>query len=71
MLDRNNDGSIQPDEVLAVFQGNEMFNIDMAKKITSELDVNRDGKIEYSEFEKFMKDGDNFVSLNGEDETSA
>lgn len=48
-----------------------MFNIDMAKKIISELDVNRDGKIEYSEFEKFMKDGDNFVSLNGEDETSA
>ena len=71
MLDRNNDGSIQPDEVLAVFQGNEMFNIDMAKKIISELDVNRYGKIEYSEFEKFMKDGDNFVSLNGEDETSA
>ena len=71
MLDRNNDGTIKSDEVLAVFQGNEMFNIDMAKKIISELDVNRDGKIEYSEFEKFMKDGDNFVSLNGEDETSA
>ena len=71
MLDRNNDGSIQPDEVLAVFQGNDMFNIDMAKKIISELDCNRDGKIEYSEFEKFMKDGDNFVLLNEEDETSA
>ena len=71
MLDRNNDGSIQPDEVLAVFQGNQMFNIEMAKKIISELDVNKDGKIEYSEFEKFMKDGDNFVQINEDAETSA
>lgn len=48
-----------------------MFNMDMAKKIIQELDVNKDGKIEYAEFEKFMKDGDNFVLLNEEDETSA
>ena len=48
-----------------------MFNMDMAKKIIQELDVNKDGKIEYVEFEKFMKDGDNFVLLNEEDETSA
>ena len=64
MLDRNNDGSIQPDEVLAVFDGNSNFNIDQAKKIISELDTNKDGKIEYSEFERFMKDGEllNMVS---------
>lgn len=58
MLDRNNDGSIQPDEVLAVFDGNSNFNIDQAKKIISELDTNKDGKIEYSEFERFMKEGE-------------
>jgi Ca2+-binding EF-hand superfamily protein len=58
MLDRNNDGSIQPDEILAVFEGNAMFNMDMAKKIISELDTNKDGKIEYNEFEKFMKEGE-------------
>lgn len=48
-----------------------MFNIDQAKKIISELDVNKDGKIEYSEFEKFMRDGDNFTQLNEDAETSA
>ena len=58
MLDRNNDGSIQPDEVLAAFDGNSNFNIDQAKKIISELDTNKDGKIEYSEFERFMKEGE-------------
>jgi len=60
MLDRNNDGSISPDEVLAIFEGNEAFNMDMAKKVISELDMNKDGKIEYSEFERFMKEGDLF-----------
>lgn len=40
MLDRNKDGSIVPDEVLAIFQGNNMFNMDMAKKIIKELDMN-------------------------------
>ena len=58
MLDSNKDGSIQPDEILAVFEGNSGFNMDQAKKIISELDTNMDGKIEFSEFEKFMKDGD-------------
>ena len=58
MLDRNNDGSIQPEEILAVFEGNSGFNMDQAKKIISELDTNNDGKIEFKEFEKFMKDGD-------------
>lgn len=71
MLDKNNDGSIMPDEILSVFSGNNMFNMDMAKKIIQELDMNKDGKIEYEEFEKFMRDGDNFVLLNEEDETSA
>lgn len=69
MLDRNKDGSIMPDEVLAIFQGNSMFNMDMAKKIIQELDMNQDGKIEFHEFEKFMKDGDNFVFLNEEEDT--
>ena len=45
-----------------------MFNMDMANKIIKELDMNQDGKIEFHEFEKFMKDGDNFVNLDeGED----
>ena len=42
--------------------------MDMANKIIKELDMNQDGKIEFHEFEKFMKDGDNFVNLDeGED----
>lgn len=40
MLDRNNDGAIQPEEVVAIFQSNEMFNLEMAKKMIAELDTN-------------------------------
>ena len=66
MMDRNNDGAIVPDEGVAIFKQNEMFNLEMAKKMIAELDTNKDGKISFNEFEKFMREGDICFVLNDE-----
>ena len=56
MMDRDGDGTISPDDLLKLFKGNCIFDIEMAVKIITELDLNQDGKIQYSEFERFMRD---------------
>ena len=66
MFDRNNDGSIAPEEVLDVFKGTELFDIKMAQKMIGQLDTDGDGKISFDEFEKFMKEGDILLVLEGE-----
>ena len=66
MFDRNDDGSIAPEEVLDVFKNTEMFDITMAKKMIAQLDVDNDGKISYVEFEKFMKEGDILIAFDEE-----
>lgn len=67
MFDRNNDGSIAPEEVLEVFKGTEMFDIKMAQKMIGQLDTDGDGKISFVEFEKFMKEGDILLVLDNKD----
>lgn len=70
MFDRNNDGTIQPEEIVAIFKSSEIFNLEMAKKMIAELDTDKDGKISYFEFEKFMKEEDIFLVLNDEKVTN-
>ena len=66
MFDRNGDGNISPEEVLSVFQGTEMFDLTMAKKMIGKLDTDNDGKISFVEFEKFMKEGDVMITFDDE-----
>ena len=61
MFDSNQDGSISPDELCGVFKDNSMFNLEQAQKMINELDTNNDGKIQFNEFERFMKNGDTFL----------
>ena len=50
MLDINGDGAIEPQEVLSVFEGDSLFDMDTAKQILSEMDLNNDGKITFCDF---------------------
>ena len=40
MMDKNGDNTISPDELLDVFSFNENFNIDMAREMIKQVDVN-------------------------------
>lgn len=58
MLDHSGDGVINPTDMLSLFEGNKLFDIDMAKSMLAEMDLDQDGKIKFSEFERFMRDGE-------------
>ena len=55
MLDRNGDQTISSDELLEIFSFNDNFNIGMAEEMIRQVDVNKDGGIQYDEFEALMK----------------
>ena len=40
MMDKNGDNTISPDELLDVFSFNDNFNIDMAREMIKQVDVN-------------------------------
>ena len=61
MFDQNGSGAIEPAELLEIFKNNPLFDINTAKQILSELDLDHDGKIKFSEFLRFMRDGESCV----------
>ena len=64
MMDKNGDNTISPEELLEVFAFNENFDISMANEMIRQVDVNRDGGIQYDEFVTMMK-GMDFEKILG------
>lgn len=64
MMDKNGDNTISPEELLEVFAFNENFDISMANEMIRQVDVNRDGGIQYDEFVHMMK-GMDFEKILG------
>ncbi len=55
MLDRNGDQTISADELLEIFSFNDNFDLNMAQEMIRQVDVNKDGGIQYEEFEALMR----------------
>ena len=55
MLDRNGDQTISADELLEIFSFNDNFDLSMAQEMIRQVDVNKDGGIQYEEFEALMR----------------
>lgn len=55
MLDRNGDQTISADELMEVFSFNENFDNKMAQEMIRQVDINRDGGIQFEEFEIMMR----------------
>ena len=64
MMDKNGDNTISPDELLDVFSFNENFDIEMAREMIRQVDVNCDGGIQFEEFNVMMNSID-FVKVLG------
>jgi calcium-dependent protein kinase len=60
VFDDNRDGFIDPHELLGVFQGSlghlEKFSFEKVKQMISEVDLNKDGKINFAEFKNAMQE---------------
>ena len=65
MLDRNGDQTISAEELLEIFSFNNNFDINMAKEMIRQVDVNKDGGIQYEEFEALMRAIDFEAALKG------
>ena len=65
MMDKNGDQTISPDELLEVFSFNENFDIDMAREMIRQVDINADGGIQFDEFNMMMKNIDFEKILGG------
>lgn len=66
MMDKNGDQTISPDELLEVFSFNENFNIQMAQEMITQVDTNKDGGIQFDEFNAMMRSIDFVKVLGGE-----
>ena len=65
MLDRNGDQTISADELLEIFSFNDNFDLNMAQEMIRQVDVNKDGGIQYEEFEALMRAIDFEQALKG------
>ena len=65
MMDKNGDQTISPDELLEVFSFNENFDLDMAREMIRQVDINADGGIQFDEFNNMMKNIDFEKILGG------
>ena len=70
MMDKNGDQTISPDELLEVFSFNENFDIEMAREMIRQVDINADGGIQYDEFNMMMKNIDFEAILGGGSQNS-
>ncbi len=60
MFDKDNSGRLSIDEIISVFGGNE----ESWKKVISEIDLNKDGEVDFNEFKIMMTNIDKNVGIS-------
>ena len=60
MFDKDNNGRLSVDEIISVFGGDK----ESWKKVISEIDLNKDGEVDYNEFKLMMANIDKNVGIS-------
>ena len=60
MFDKDNNGRLSVDEIISVFGGDK----DSWKKVITEIDLNKDGEVDFNEFKIMMTNIDKNVGIS-------